>query len=150
MEKLCPWLIPIIILNLKLWCIPQRVFLTSIYIDIVDSSNLLDLFFPILSDVCIITVDSGFVKPDKYRPPHYQYLSAICHFYSNNVYLYRNFWSGVHDLLYNIPSTYDGSYVYHTISVGSPVASLDAAVQDATEQAILQGNINSHTGILIP
>jgi hypothetical protein len=33
-------------------------------------------------------------------------------------------------------STYDWSCVYHTISIGSPVVSLNAAVQDVMEQAI--------------
>jgi hypothetical protein len=47
-------------------------------------------------------------------------------------------------LLYNILSTYDWSRVYGTTSVDSAVANLNAAaVEDAKEQAIPIGIINS-------
>jgi hypothetical protein len=77
-------------------------------IDPVGSSNLLDLIFSSLSDLCITLVDPGLVKPDNYQPPFIIdiYLPlATC--IQNYVYSYRKFASGDYTLLYNILSTYD-------------------------------------------
>jgi hypothetical protein len=61
----------------------------------------------------------------------------------NHVYSCRKFSSGDYTLLYNILSTHDWSCVHNTSSVDAAVASLNAVVQDATEQAIPRGVINS-------
>jgi hypothetical protein len=59
------------------------------------------------------------------------------------VYSYRKFASGDYTLIYNILPTYDWSSVYGTTSVDAAVASLNAVVSDAMEQAILRGIIKS-------
>jgi hypothetical protein len=48
-------------------------------------------------------------------------------------------------LLYNILSTHDWSCVYGSTSVDSAVASLNAAAQDAMEQTIACGIINTNS-----
>jgi hypothetical protein len=50
---------------------------------------------------------------------------------------------GDYTLHYNILSTYQWSCVYGTTSVNAAVASLNAVVQDAMEQEIPHGIINS-------
>jgi hypothetical protein len=40
----------------------------SQWIDTVSSSNLLDLIFPNISDLCVTPVHPGLVKPDNYHP----------------------------------------------------------------------------------
>jgi hypothetical protein len=52
---------------------------------------------------------------------------------------YPNFADGNYTLLYNILSTCDWSRVYETNSFDVAVASLNAAVRDAMEQAIPRG-----------
>jgi hypothetical protein len=61
----------------------------------------------------------------------------------NYVYSYRKFSSGDNALLYNILSTCNWSLVYGITSVNSAVAILNAAVQDAMEQATPRDIINS-------
>jgi hypothetical protein len=106
-------------------------------IDAVDSSNLLDLIFSNFSDIGITFLDSGIIKPDTYHPP--LVIDVILPLVSptqNCDYSYRNYASGDYNLLYNILLAYDWSCVYDTNSVDAAVASLNAVVQDAMEQAI--------------
>jgi hypothetical protein len=57
----------------------------------------------------------------------------------NCEYSYPNFASGNYNLLYNILSTCDWTGVYGTSSVDVAVASLNAAVRDATQQVFPRG-----------
>jgi hypothetical protein len=97
-----------------------------------------------MSDLCISRVHPGLAKPDNYHPPLiidiYLPIPTSIH---NHVYSYRKFASGDYTLLYNILSTYDWSCVYDISSVDAAVASLNAVVQDATEQGIPRGITNS-------
>jgi hypothetical protein len=63
------------------------------------------------------------------------------------VYSYRKFSSGDYALLYNILLIYDWFCIYGTSSVDSAVASLNAALQDAMEQATPPDIINSEVEI---
>jgi hypothetical protein len=77
-------------------------------IDNAGSSNLLDLIFSNLSDLCITPVAPGLLKPDNYHPLliinfHLPFAS----FTQNYVYSYRKFSSGDYALLYNILSNFD-------------------------------------------
>jgi hypothetical protein len=57
----------------------------------------------------------------------------------NSEFSYRNFAAGNYTLLYNILSACDWSGVYETSSVDVAVASLNAAVRGAIQQAIPRG-----------
>jgi hypothetical protein len=110
------------------------------------SSNLLDLIFSNLSDLSVDPVDPGLIKPDNYHPP---LIINICLFIAtcvqNYAYSYRKLSSGDYALLYTTLSTHDWSGVHDTTSVDSAVACLNAAVQDAIEQAIPRGIINNNS-----
>jgi hypothetical protein len=90
-------------------------------------------------------VDPAIVKPDNYHHPPLIidiYLSfATCT--QNYKYSYRTFVSGDYTLHYNVLSTFKCSCVYGTTSVDAAVASVNAVVQDAMEQAICHGIISS-------
>jgi hypothetical protein len=101
-----------------------------------DTLNMLDLNFAIFTDLMSVPADSGLVAPDKYHPP--LSINVIFPHDNNNInceFSYRNFAAGNYTLLYNILSTYDWSSVYET-SIDEAVASLNAAVRGAIEQAI--------------
>jgi hypothetical protein len=106
-------------------------------IDIVCNSNLLDLIFSNLSDLYIIPLDAGLVKPDNYQLP--LILNIHLPFATYNQILVWGIYNFVSDIL----PTYDWSYVYGSTFVGFAVASLSAAVQDVMKQAIPRGIINS-------
>jgi hypothetical protein len=111
----------------------------------VGNGNLLDLAFSNLNDLGITQVDPGLIKPDNYHPHLLINLdlpsTACTHNYG---YFYRKFSSGNYVRLYNILSTFDWSSVYGASSVDFAVACLNAAVQDAMEQSIPSGIINSN------
>jgi hypothetical protein len=110
--------------------------------DIVGSSNLLDLIFSNLNDLDITLVDPGLIKPDNYHPPM---IINICLPFGtciqNVVYSFCKFSSGDYALLYDTLSNFDWSGVYGTTSV----APLNAAVQEAMDQAIPRGTIISNS-----
>jgi hypothetical protein len=142
----CP--IPIITLNFKGDAIYTSTCLLNLNqcIDSAGSSNLLDLILSNLSDLSVAPVDPGLIKPDNYHP---HLITNIClpiaTCVQNYVYSYRKFSSGDYALLYNTLSTYDWSCVYDTTYVDSAVTCLNAAVEDATEQAIPCGILNSNS-----
>jgi hypothetical protein len=101
---------------------------------------MLDLAFANFTDLKSVPADSGLVTPDTYHPP----LSIDVFFphVNNNFnceFSYRIFAAGNYFLLYKILCTYDWSSVYETTSVDVAVASLNAAVSGAMEQAIPRG-----------
>jgi hypothetical protein len=109
-------------------------------------TNLLDLIFSNLSDLCITPVNPGLIKPEYFHPPLYIKIPlpfVICA--QNYIYSYRNYTSGDYTLLYNIVSTYDWSSVYGTTCVDSTVTNLNTAVCGAMEQAIPRVITNSGT-----
>jgi hypothetical protein len=115
-------------------------------IETAGSSNLLDLIFSNLSGFSADPVDPGLIKPDNYHP---RLIINIClpiaTSVQNYAYSYRKFSSGDYALLYTTLSTSDWSSVYDTTSVDSAVTCLNAAVQDAIEQVIPRGIINSNS-----
>jgi hypothetical protein len=115
-------------------------------INIVGSSNLLDLILSNLRDLCITRVDPGLVKPDNCHPSLIINIhKPLATFIQNYVYSYRKFSSGDYTLPHNILSTSDWSCVYGTSSVDTAVACLNALVPEVMEQAIPHGIINSES-----
>jgi hypothetical protein len=109
-------------------------------VEAVDSLNLLDIVFTNFTDLKSVPPDSGLVTPDTYHPS--LNIDVLLPHVNNNLnseFGYRIFAAGNYTLLYNILSTYDWSSVYETSSVDVAVQSLNAAVQDAMEQAIPHG-----------
>jgi hypothetical protein len=114
-------------------------------LDTLGNGNLFDLAFSNLSDLGIIQVDPGLIKPDNYHPPlliNLNLPSIACTY--NYRYFYRKFSSGNYVWLYNILSTFECSSVYGASFVDSAVACLNAAVQDAIEQSMPSSIINSN------
>jgi hypothetical protein len=100
----------------------------------------LDLVFANLSDLKLVPADSGLVTPDTYHPPFS--IDVLLPHVNNNLNFYIScliYSAGNYTLLYNLLSTYDWSSVYETTSVDTTVASLNAAVRGAMEQAIPRG-----------
>jgi hypothetical protein len=111
-------------------------------IDAVGINNFLDLIFSNFSDIGITFLDSGIIKTGTYHNP--LVIDIILPLVSptqNCEYSYRKFSSGGYILLYNILSNYDWSCVYDMNAVDAAVASLNAIVQDAMQQAIPRGFI---------
>jgi hypothetical protein len=106
----------------------------------VGSINLLDLVFVNFSDPKLVPADSGLVTRDTYHPPFS--IDVLLPHINNNLnseISYLIYSAGNYTLLYNLLSTYDWSSVYETTSVDTAVASLNAAVRDAMEDAIPRG-----------
>jgi hypothetical protein len=100
---------------------------------------LLEIVSANFTDLKSVPAISGLVKPDTYQPPLSVdvYLSQV----KNNLnceFNYRNFAGKNYTLLYNLLSTCD-SGVYGTSSVDVAVTSLNPAVRDSMEEAILRG-----------
>jgi hypothetical protein len=99
-----------------------------------------DLVFGNFSDLKLVPVDSGLVTPDTYHPPFS--IDVLLPHVDNNLnseIRYLIYATGNYTLLYNILSTHGWSSVYETTSVDTAVASLNAAVHGAMEQAIPRG-----------
>jgi hypothetical protein len=88
----------------------------------------------------LVPVDSGLVTPDTYHP---SFTADILLPHVNNnlnsVITYPIYSAGNYAFLYNLLSTHDWSSVNETTSVDTAVASLNAAVRGAVEQAIPRG-----------
>ncbi|PNF31813.1 hypothetical protein B7P43_G09329, partial [Cryptotermes secundus] len=103
----------------------------------VDNHNLLDLVFSNLTDLKPGPSYSDLVKPDPYHPPliidvHLPHIT----YNPDYKFSHRKFAAGNYTLLYNTLSACDWSGVYRATSADDAVASLNATVQAAMEEAI--------------
>jgi hypothetical protein len=104
------------------------------------SINRLDLVFANFSDLKLVPAHSVLFTPVTYNPPFI--VDVLLPHVNNNLnseISYLIFSAGNYTLLYNILSTYDWSSVSETTAVDTAVASLNAAVRCAMEQAIPRG-----------